>query len=164
MMKPNIFRITDSRDMALKAEGHPAALRYVWKTDKGAAVKKHPVFGKRGRLRQIVAHVLVLACCIFLSGSVACDGQTSQIDFNIPAQEIVKAIDMFVKTTNFSLIHTVGGQVDIKTNEVLGKYTPDEALSIMLEGTGLVHKFTSETVVCIVKDAASTPNNQQANK
>ncbi|MBW2369844.1 MAG: STN domain-containing protein [Deltaproteobacteria bacterium] len=102
-------------------------------------MEKHPVFVKRGRLRQMATHVL--ACCFFLSVSVGC-GQTGPIDFNIPSQEIIEAIDVFVETTGFSLIHTVGGQVDIKTNEVLGKYTPDEALSIMLEGTGLVHKIT----------------------
>ncbi|MBW2366620.1 MAG: TonB-dependent receptor [Deltaproteobacteria bacterium] len=121
-------------------------------------MRQHPVFAKTSRLQQIAVQASIWLCCIFLTGSVGY-GQTGQIDFDIPSQKMVKALDMFAEKTDFSLMYAMEELADKKNNEITGKLTPDQALGKMLEGTGLAYEFTSDTTVSIRRDPVLTLKN-----
>ncbi len=78
--------------------------------------------------------------------------QNDSIRFDIPSQNVQSALDAFVEVTNFSLIYRKENISDAITMTVSGQYTPGQALSIMLQGTGLTFEFTSKDTVAIIKN------------
>ena len=78
--------------------------------------------------------------------------QNDSIRFDIPSQTVQSALDTFVAVTNFSLIYNKEGFGDVITSAVSGQYSPEQALDIMLEGTGLMFEFTSQDTVAILKN------------
>lgn len=100
--------------------------------------------------------MVALLLFVFLSGQTAFAGM-KEYHFDIPSQEIITALDIFAETTNYSLLYSSKEIGHVITKKVSGLYTADQALALMLEGTGLVHHKTSDTSVSIKQESSNIP-------
>ncbi|MBW2370820.1 MAG: TonB-dependent receptor plug domain-containing protein [Deltaproteobacteria bacterium] len=73
-------------------------------------------------------------------------------NFNIPPQKADNALEKFAKQTNFNFIYAIEDIESIETKVVSGKYSPTQALEVMLEGTGLVFQHAGDETISIKKD------------
>lgn len=68
--------------------------------------------------------------------------------FEIPAGELQAALTIFSRQTEMQLLYVSELVSGVQTKGIQGDYTVDEALRVLLAGTGLEHRFTdSKTVV-----------------
>lgn len=63
--------------------------------------------------------------------------------FDIPAQPLQNALDAFGALTGYSGLYGTESTSGRLSTPLLGNYTPNTALSLMLEGTGLAAYFTA---------------------
>jgi len=101
--------------------------------------------------RYIKVRLLLVVSIIFCL-SANSYAATNQLIFNIQSQEIGSALDAFVEKTQISLIYDLKDLGDVKSKKVIGKFAPDKALTIMLEGTGLLFMKSTENAISISKD------------
>lgn len=71
--------------------------------------------------------------------------------FDIPSQEADTALRAFAEQTGYNIIYTTDDIENTKTQAVSGVRSPDRALDIMLEGTGLVYEKTGGRTISIKK-------------
>ena len=92
-----------------------------------------------------------IACIsvLFLITGTVC---AEELKIDIPSQPMHKALDAFVEQTHLSLIYSLEDFGSVLSRAVAGNYHPDQALSIMLEGTGLIFEKTSEDTIAIRKN------------
>ncbi len=75
----------------------------------------------------------------------------AHFSFDLPAQNLVAALREFGKQTDLSLAYRVEDIDTIESCAISGIYSPDQALGIMLEGTGLSFKQTGEESFAVVR-------------
>lgn len=74
---------------------------------------------------------------------VAPSGELSEpTEFNIPAQPLGSAITAFADQANYRLLVPSDMTEGKTTSGVIGRHSPEEALAVMLAGTGLSYKLT----------------------
>jgi len=105
-----------------------------------------------GRLGVGTAVVLFL---VLLSGQTAFAGMKAY-HFNIPSQKIGSTLDAFADLTHYSLLYSLKEIGAVTIRKVSGRYTADQALDIMLEGTGLIYEKTGPGTIAIRKRAGIT--------
>ena len=71
----------------------------------------------------------------------------NSIHFDIPSQEIESALDIFVKQTQISVSYGAKDLHPVITSAVYGRYSPYEALSIMLKETQLTYEKVSDEII-----------------
>ena len=76
--------------------------------------------------------------------------------FDVPAQPLQNALDTFGILTGFSGLYGTASTAGRISSPVSGNYTPDAALSLMLEGTGLTAYFTAIDAFVLEPAAASS--------
>jgi iron complex outermembrane receptor protein len=64
------------------------------------------------------------------------------VDFNIPPQALGSAITAFGDQANYRLLLPSDLSEGRSTSGVSGRHTPEEALALMLAGTGLSYRMT----------------------
>ena len=107
-----------------------------------------------------MAHRSRLVFISFLLGLVVHAGfalETSaqpRIPFNIPPQSLSSALLQFSETANVELLVDASLTSGRESPGVTGTYTAEEALSALLAGTGLTHRFTSGGAVTLVEAPA----------
>src|SRR5687768_569998 len=72
--------------------------------------------------------------------------------FDIPPQTLSSALLQFSDSTNLELLFDASMTRDTKTKGVSGDHSPEEALRILLEDTGLTYRWTSTGSVTLEKD------------
>ena len=77
--------------------------------------------------------------------------QPAPRDFNIPPQALVTALKAYAGSTNLQLLYPSVITQGLRSNGVVGKHTPQEALTILLQGTGLSFQFTDANTVTLTK-------------
>jgi iron complex outermembrane receptor protein len=92
----------------------------------------------------------ILVCIILLSFS-STFADSEKLYFNIPSQEAKTALEEFVELTNTSMVSTAENLDTLKTKSVTGTYTLEEALDIMLQGSGLEYTKIGDTTFSIKK-------------
>jgi hypothetical protein len=99
---------------------------------------------------KVLKITLILFGALFslCTGSLA---EEANLSFDIPSQDVVPALDQFARLTNLSLIYKAEDIRSAVTQELSGTYLPDQALHIMLAGTGLGFKKTGLEAIAIVK-------------
>lgn len=109
----------------------------------------------------IARHLMMMTALlsIMLMVPAIVSAENVLITYDLPSQEVVSALDAFAEKTNLSLMYLVSDLEQIKANAISGIYTPEQALDIMLDGTGLVYEFTSDTTVSIRKNGSGEPGN-----
>ncbi len=83
---------------------------------------------------------------------------SAELDINIPGQKADNALRAFAKQTGFSLMYSFVDVNDVTTEAISGKYSPMDALRIMLKGSGLIYELIGEDTVSIKKTTAPATN------
>ena len=81
---------------------------------------------------------------------------------NIPAEGLGPALQALAKERNFQIVYVSEQINDLKTQGASGNFTPEEALRVLLNGTGFTFKYLDEKTVTIVPVGArsETPKPQ----
>ena len=58
-------------------------------------------------------------------------------DFNVPAGSAADALRLFSTQSGHEVVFAADTPAGVKTHAVIGKYAPDEAVKLLLAGTGL---------------------------
>jgi len=95
----------------------------------------------------VYALVLLGTFFILCAGSHAGEAELS---FDIPSQEIVPALKQFADQTGLSLVYKLDDAGSMQSPGVSGTHSPDQALGILLAGTGLSFQKTGERSLAIV--------------
>lgn len=73
------------------------------------------------------------------------------IDFNIPAQSLDGALAAYFRATGVQLLYDSQLTASYRSAAVKGRYTPREALRRLIDGTGLVIRYTGANAAIITK-------------
>jgi len=107
--------------------------------------------------RSLILRMFVISAALFFHCFSVCaiaqvSAKEQTISFDIPPQELRTALDALIDQTDMSIIYNLADVGTVITHRVTGSYTPTRALSIMLEGTGLVFEVTGQKSVAIRKE------------
>ncbi len=75
--------------------------------------------------------------------------ESEQLHFNIPPQALASALSRFGETANLQLLYDAALTRGLSTEGVSGTYTPEQALRILLAGTGLTARFADSGTVTL---------------
>jgi iron complex outermembrane recepter protein len=92
------------------------------------------------------AALISIVCCFFLAGFALADGP-KRVD--IPAGDLIAALQSLAKQTGTELVYQTETIKGIKTKGVSGTLTPLDAVTKLLEGTGLLLKMDSTGAMLI---------------
>jgi len=96
-----------------------------------------------------------LRIALILSGALfsLCTSSLAEqrvFSFDIPSQDVVPALDRFARLTDLSVIYRPQDIRPARTQALSGTYLPDQALRVMLAGTGLDFRRTGHEAIAIV--------------
>jgi hypothetical protein len=77
-------------------------------------------------------------------------GPTERITFDIPSQHLMSALESYGAASRCEVLYDARLATGRVSADVKGVFTRSEALQILLAGTGLVGRFTSENAVVVV--------------
>lgn len=107
--------------------------------------------------------VLTIACVAFAAMCSSASAQNAtKKTFDVPAQSAEAALKAFADQSGQGLIMNANTVAGIHTNAVKGEFTPTEALSMMLEGTGLVAIRDERSGSFVVHREDESPNARRA--
>jgi hypothetical protein len=96
----------------------------------------------------VPAFFLVLCLTAFLpglAGALATENETApasgRVSFNIPSQQLSTALEIYARVSSREVLYDGALAVGRRSGQVEGRYTPEEALQILLAGTGLWADF-----------------------
>ena len=81
--------------------------------------------------------------------------QSGKLRFDIPPQSLPSALSAFREASNLPLQYDAALTQGMNTEGVSGSYTPEQALRILLAGTGLTARFTEAGPVTLERAGAS---------
>ena len=142
------------------------------------ALDQKPVWGKRGFvlskeqasfLRQVgaclgVALLLAISCLLLIGPSVADAADSDRQEakyFDIPQQQADVSLITFAEQADITLIFTFELARDQTTNRLVGSYHPNEAIQLLLDGTGLKPTFSSDGHINIALVEAPVTREEQ---
>ncbi len=96
--------------------------------------------------------IILITSAFILWLSATTFAEDTQIRFDIPAQDIRSALIKFADVTDLSMIYNIEELEPMETNGVYGRYSPLEALKIMLANKGLKFKKIGEESIAISKN------------
>jgi hypothetical protein len=88
--------------------------------------------------------------------------QAGQISFDIPSQPVAQALFAFTISTGISVLVEDRLTSGRRSTAVKGTFGPEEALNILLTGTGLAVKYTAASAFTLVAAQATADNIAQA--
>ncbi len=80
--------------------------------------------------------------------------KSKQFRFDIPPQALSSALAAFGEAANLQLLYDAALTRGLSTKGISGTYTPEQALRILLMGTGLTARFTGAGTVTLARLAA----------
>jgi outer membrane receptor protein involved in Fe transport len=86
---------------------------------------------------------------MILSTPVAVYAQEQRYQFNIPSQDLAKALRAFAKTSRQQLSFNAETTNDRTAPALVGTYSVDEGLKVLLDGSGLSYSRTARGVILI---------------
>lgn len=105
----------------------------------------------RWALRHWFARTGSLVAICLISGALAQDEPRSQARrYDIPAQPVSHALASFAQTSGVDVLLDEPQAAGRRSSPVIGSFSPPQALTILLGGTGLVARFTSPNSAIIV--------------
>jgi len=87
---------------------------------------------------RIFTAVLMATAVVMLLPMIA-TAETDQYDFDISSQDVGDALEAFTEQTHYSMLYSIETIGSVHTQPVTGRYSPEAALNIMLENTGLIY-------------------------
>lgn len=100
---------------------------------------------------------ILLAACLALETSNALAQDNKAIHFDISAQPLSSALLILSETSGMKIMFKEDLVRDLKAQPLRGNYTPDEALSKLLTGSGLNYSHTAPDAVVLKKLPAALP-------
>ena len=79
------------------------------------------------------------------------------LHFDIPAQPLADAINAFISSSDWQVGYPAELAKNCLSSNLNGNYTPQQALHILLQGTGLNYRMTGENKATLEKVAVSEP-------
>lgn len=112
---------------------------------------------RAGSMWQLAAMSFVF-CLLTIPVPAVGDEPTPEdrIEFNIPQQRADLALTQFAEQANLTLLFPFDGVRDRMANALTGEYTLDEAIEVLLAGTGLTPTFKNALVLDIAIDSDPT--------
>jgi outer membrane receptor protein involved in Fe transport len=101
------------------------------------------------RLRRARRAAVCAACLVGLLGAVANAAADEPHKFNIPAQDLASALRAFGAASDEQVLFSNALVSGLHSSELIGKYTVDVALDILLKGSGLHAERTPAGVLLI---------------
>lgn len=80
-------------------------------------------------------------------------------EFNIPGQPLSNAIAELSRQVGFTVLYDIDLPNGAKSNPVVGSFSADEALTLMLSGAGVSYRFTGEKTITLVAETSSSGAN-----
>jgi iron complex outermembrane receptor protein len=103
--------------------------------------------------------VLTLGIALLLAGAARAD-QVREYDFNIPRQNVEAALNELATQADTLLLFPYDPVQPVSSNPVIGMYTVEDALGILLQDTGLTGGLTEGGVITISQLASKDPGNE----
>ena len=100
----------------------------------------------------------ILLCAAFWPQSALAHEQASPVtrqDYVIPAERLDKALASFAATSDVDILYDNELAAGRRSTAVAGRYSPPQALAILLTGTGLSWRFTKTRAVVIFAAASN---------
>jgi Secretin and TonB N terminus short domain len=98
----------------------------------------------------IVAIAIILTAATATGACTNTEAAQRQLT-NIPAQELAPALQALARERDIQLVYRSELVSDRRTSGARGNLTVEEALKQLLNGTGLMYRYLSETAVTIVR-------------
>lgn len=102
--------------------------------------------GMSRTVRGLCSLVLVL----WMAGGLAQGVAAPRMLFDLPAQPLANALIAYGKATGLSILVIARLTADRQSAAVKGLYTPEQALRLLLAGSGLTTRYTSRTAFTLV--------------
>jgi len=108
-----------------------------------------------------VSVLAAIASCVLFAAGIAGPAEASiRKTTNIPAESLSDALRTLAKDRQFEILYRAEVVRDVRTEGAIGEFTPEEALKVVLSGTGLSYKYlNANTVTVFASSAASSPSN-----
>jgi len=94
-------------------------------------------------------HILFLSLCFILYSVEALTSEAPQVELNIAELPLAEALNQLIKQTNIQLLFESSLVEDVKSNELVGSYSIEDALDLLLEGTELRFKRINRNMYVI---------------
>ncbi len=97
-------------------------------------------------------------------------GETGRLQFNLPPQPLVEALETLTAQAKIQMFYSAETVHGKTTPGLAGRYTLEQAISKLLEGTGLQYEFTAARAVAIknpqrlAANDAADPNKAEENE
>ena len=108
--------------------------------------------------------VLVLVFLGQVQSTAAEQMGTSQLTYNIEAQNLKSALEIYQKTSDLNLAYSDDLVQGKMTNGVYGKNTPAQALKKLLKDTGLTYQVTAENTVVLKENKMVVAQRREGEK
>lgn len=82
--------------------------------------------------------------------------------FNIPAQPLTNALNQFGRQSGLQVAFPAEASQGVRSNAVVGSFTPQEALAQLLQGTGVSYRITSQGTAVIGGQAGAAADSSGA--
>ena len=114
--------------------------------------------------KPVFSPVLTLALTgLLLSGPIkAAPTEAPTIAFNIPQQKLTSALTKFAEQTGVQLLYSAKLAENLSAHAVNGQYTSNQALAVLLEGSGISYHYVDKNVITLEKSPQKAP--EQLNK
>jgi secretin/TonB-like protein len=83
---------------------------------------------------------------------------TRQIAFDIPAQGLAQALELYGNVTGWEVLYNSNLAVGRRSSAIQGNFTPEVALARLLAGSGVTAQLTDEKSVVLVPNLATPPS------
>ena len=84
------------------------------------------------------------------AGQENTNASAPRMPFDIPSQPLTSALERYGATARREVLYDARLATGRRSSEVRGDFAPSDALQVLLDGTGLVGRLTSENAVVIV--------------
>lgn len=98
-------------------------------------------------IRSNRSHLMIALIAFIVFGKVSADSTARQ--YHIPAQPLNSALMRFASDSNLELLYTADKLRAFKTGGLEGNMTPAQALSRLLQGSGMSYRFVDANTVTI---------------
>jgi len=95
---------------------------------------------------------IAAAVCLSIVGAAVADPAAAAIKHvtNIPAQDLGSALQTLAQEMDLQVLYLSEGVDKARTSGAIGEFTADEALTKLLQGTGLSYRYLDEKTVTVI--------------
>jgi iron complex outermembrane recepter protein len=106
----------------------------------------------------------LLLCLVLAPAWVWAQSSAENVPFDIPQQRAEEALIQFAEQANLTFFVPFDQVQGVTTNELVGTYPPDEAIRLLLSGTGLQAEISGDGRLSINKDMSSEGESDMSNR